>query len=222
MDSTSLRILDHHPIGVDAHLLRLERPSWSWEAGQLISLTGREKWDQRDYTICSGTGDDSLDVLYRLIPHGILTPYLVSLKPGDTVDVQGPYGRFTLNDLSRPLLACATGTGIAPFRAFCRSHPDLNLTLFHGVRTPADLYFREEFSGIDYHPCCSREPLDGVCSRITEALHTFTLPENLHVYLCGANEMIYEAEEILKNRGVPEDQIFHEPYYYRAYDAEET
>jgi ferredoxin--NADP+ reductase/benzoate/toluate 1,2-dioxygenase reductase subunit len=208
-------------MGTDAHLLRLERPDWMWEAGQLVSLTGREKWDQRDYTICSGTEDETLDVLYRLIPHGLLTPYLVGLTKGDRVEVQGPYGRFTIRDPSRPLLFCATGTGVAPCRAFIRSHDDLDITLLHGVRTPRDLYFREEFASIRYVPFCSREPFEGTRARLTEGLKTMELSPDLDVYLCGANEMIYEAEEILTARGIPADHLFHEPYYYRAYDEEE-
>jgi ferredoxin--NADP+ reductase/benzoate/toluate 1,2-dioxygenase reductase subunit len=221
VESTALHILEHLPVGTDAYLLRLERPDWEWEAGQLVSLTGKEKYDQRDYTICSGTQDSSLDVLYRLIPHGLLTPFLVQLQAGDSVEVQGPYGRFTVQDPARPLLFCATGTGVAPFRAFHRSHPGLSCSLYHGVRVPDDLYFREEFGGVEYYPFCSREPLDGVCSRLTDALRHAPLPEGVQVYLCGANEMIYEAEEILQERGVPSEDLFHEPYYYRAYDAEE-
>lgn len=219
MDST-LTVLDHTPMGLDAHLLRFERPEWTWKAGQLISLTGRKKWDQRDYTICSGSNDPTLDVLYRLIPHGLLTPYLITLEKGDTVQVQGPYGRFTVQDQNRPLLFCATGTGVAPCRAYLRSFPGLDITLFHGVRTPEDLYFRNEFESISYRPFCSREPLKGKKGRLTEALKTYDLPEKPHVYLCGANEMIYEAEEILKDRGIPEEHLFHEPYYYRAYDED--
>jgi len=220
MHSLPLRILEHRSVGRDARLLRLERPPWSWEAGQLVSLSGREPYDQRDYTICSGTGDDTLDVLYRLIPHGLLTPYLVTLREGNTVGVQGPYGRFTVRDPGRPLLFCATGTGIAPCRAYLRSHADLNLTLLHGVRTPEDLYFRDELAGTAYHPFCSREPLDGVIGRLTDALRSLSLPDRVQVYLCGANEMIYEAEEILRERGIPEEDLFHEPYYYRAYDED--
>ena len=218
---TTLRVLEHTPVGVDAHLLRLERPEWTWEAGQLVSLTGRDKWDQRDYTICSAPEDTTLDVLYRLIPHGLLTPYLVTLKEGATVNVQGPYGQFTVRDPSHPLLFCATGTGVAPCRAFLRSNPDLDITLLHGVRTPEDLYFREEFTACTYLSFCSRTPLDGVQGRLTEALNDIDLPEHVHVYLCGANEMIYEAENILTARGIPADSLFHEPYYYRAYDEEE-
>lgn len=213
-----LPILEHQPLGRDAFLLKLRRPDWSWRAGQLISLCGKDPKDQRDYTIASGEQDETLDVIYRLIPHGILTPYLRSKQPGESLGVLGPYGRFTLRDPSRPLLFCATGTGIAPCRAFLRSHPALPLTLFHGVRFPEDLYFQAEFQAIDYHPFCSREPLNGVTHRLTDVLRTAPLPLDPDVYLCGANEMIYEAEEILIARGIPPRQIFKEPYYYRAWD----
>lgn len=213
-----LNILEHTPIGRDACHLKLQRPDWTWQAGQLVSLSGKNPNDQRDYTIASGENDDTLDVIYRLIPHGILTPYLVNKKAGDTLDVLGPYGRFTLRDTTRNVLFCATGTGVAPCRAFLRSHPGLSLTLFHGVRCPEDLYFQEEFKDIDYHPFCSREPLNGMTRRLTDTLRTCDLPEDPDVYLCGANEMIYEAEDILTQRGISAKHIFKEPYYYRAWD----
>jgi ferredoxin--NADP+ reductase len=217
-EPTPLKILDHLPLGRDARLLRLERPEWTWKAGQLISLIGKQEHDQRDYTIASGENDETLDVIYRLIPHGILTPYLITKQPGDSLKALGPYGRFTLRDPGRNLLFCATGTGIAPCRAFLRSVPGLSLTLLHGVRYPEDLYFRDEFGSVNYQPFCSREPLDGVTGRLTDTLRICDLPEDPHVYLCGANEMIYEAEEILAGRGIPAKQIFKEPYYYRAWD----
>ena len=206
-------------MGVDGCLLRLERPEWEWEAGQLVGIQGATDLDQRDYTIASGTADDTLDVMYRLIPHGILTPYLDQKRPGDRLLVTGPYGRFTLRDPHAPLLFCATGTGIAPCRAFHRSYPELELTLLHGVRTPEDLYFQDEWQNITYYPFCSQAPFQGVKGRLTEALQDMPLPKGVHVYLCGGNEMIYEAEELLLSRDVPQDTIFHEPYYYRAYDA---
>src|SRR5690606_2763923 len=140
---------------------------------------------------------ETLDVLYRPIPHGVVTPHLQQLKAGDRIPVQGPYGRFTLRDPLEPVVFCATGTGIAPCRAFLRTHPDLNLTPLHGVRTPADLYFTEEMEKTHYHPFCSPETLDGKTGRLTEFLKGIPLPPQAAYYLCGANEMIYEAEEIL-------------------------
>lgn len=111
------------------------------------------------------------------------------------------------------MLFCATGTGIAPCRAYWRSHPELNLTVLHGVRSPEDLYFRGEFSGAAYHPFCSREALDGRTGRLTDALRTLDIPESAHVYLCGGNDMIREAEGILTGRGISFRSIFQEPYY---------
>ncbi len=219
MSQTELTILERIPMGVDACLLRLERPDWEWQPGQLIGIQGKSDLDQRDYTIASGTRDETLDVLYRLIPHGILTPYLDGKQPRDRLEVVGPYGRFTLRDPTAPLLFCATGTGIAPCRAYYRSFRSLKMTLMHGVRTPEDLYFQDQWEGIRYMPFCSRTPFRGAKGRLTDALHDLPLESGLHVYLCGGNEMIYEAEDILLSRGVSQDHIYHEPYYYRAYDA---
>lgn len=213
-----LKILSHTPLGRDAFHLRLARPDWSWKAGQLVGLLGKGPHDQRDYTIASGENDDSLDVIYRLIPHGIITPFLRTLSAGDCIGVLGPYGRFTLRDTAAPIVFCATGTGIAPCRAFLRTHPQLRLTLLHGVRYPEDLYFREEFQAQTYLPCCSREALAGRPARLTEQLRTLPLPPGAHYYLCGANEMIYEAEDLLLDRGVPQHLILKEPYYYRAWE----
>lgn len=222
MPDAALKILEHRDLGRDARLLRLERPPWKWKAGQLISLAGESSLDQRDYTIASGEKDETLDVLYRVIPHGVVTPHICKQQVGDRIPVQGPYGRFTVKDLHRPVVFCATGTGIAPCRAFLRSHPGLELTLLHGVRYPEDLYFREEMDSISYYPFCSREPYLGKTGRVTDFLREMVLPPEAAYYLCGANEMIYEAEDILKGRGINPVDFFHEPYYYRAYDELST
>jgi ferredoxin--NADP+ reductase/benzoate/toluate 1,2-dioxygenase reductase subunit len=174
--------------------------------------------DQRDYSIASGENDPSLDVLYREIPHGIVTPHLRKQQVGDVLPVQGPYGRFTIRNPKQPLVFCATGTGIAPCRAYLRSYPEVDLTLLHGVRFPEDLYFHEEMEESTYLPFSSREPLDGNTGRLTDHLREMDLPPLAAYYLCGANEMIYEAEEILKSREISSENIYHEPYYYRAYD----
>lgn len=218
MNEVTLKILNHQPLGLDARLLQFERPSWRWRAGQLVSLGGADPRDQRDYSIASGETDETLDVLYRLIPHGVVTPHLQKLLPGEKVPVQGPCGRFVLEDPQRPVVFCATGTGIAPCRAFLRSFPGLDLTLLHGVRYPEDLYFREEMTALRYFPFCSRKALAGKTGRLTDYLREMPLPGQAVYYLCGANEMIYEAEEILTGRGINPEDLHHEPYYYRAYD----
>lgn len=85
-----LKILEHVPMGRDAYCLRLERPDWTWNAGQVIGLLGKGPHDQRDYTIASGIHDETLDVIYRLIPHGILTPFLREKKSRRHAECAGP------------------------------------------------------------------------------------------------------------------------------------
>lgn len=220
-----LRVLANESVAPTAWLLSLERADFDFTAGELISLRGEGEQAARDYTLVSGTDDPTLDVIYRLVPHGVLTPQLVEWQPGDEVEVTGPYGTFVVRDVSRPLLFLATGTGIAPARTFLRSHPGLDLTVVHGVREPVDLFFRDEFETMPgrYVPCVSGDtanaPAGHFPGRLTrwleQELATFAEHD---IYLCGANEMIYEVTDFLREKSVPDDQVFTEPYYYRADD----
>ncbi len=201
--------------------LVLARDGLPFQPGQLINLHGRNHLEDRSYTVCAGDRDEALVVLFRLIPSGILTPQLASLRAGDPVTVSGPYGEFILRDVQRPLFFFATGTGIAPCRSYLRSYANLDLTLVHGVRKSEDLFYRGEFTHIAYFPCLTGEPgTSGVFhGRVTDFARNRTFPEGSHFYLCGANEMIYEMQEILAEQGVPKDHVFTEAYYYRLEDA---
>lgn len=213
-----VKVLHNREVSPTAWELRLERADMSFKAGELVSLHGEGKFDSRDYSIASGVGDDWIDVLYRLVPHGVLTPQLLRLRAGDTASIHGPYGVFTVRDPARPLVFMATGTGIAPCRAFARSHPGLRLHILHGVAEPCDLFYRDELEPLAerYLPCCSRVAHDGFQGRIPARLEELDLPAGAHFYLCGANEMIYEVTDLLEERGVDRADIFHEPYYYRV------
>ncbi len=208
------RVLSHRPLSRTAFELVLSRDGVPFAAGQLLTIHGRELTEDRNYTIASGERDDFLTVLYRLIPGGILTPQLRALRAGDAVDVSAPCGEFVLRDRARPIVFVATGTGIAPCRAYARTHPDLDLTILHGVRTAEDLFYREEFAGRPYHPCLSAESGAGFHGRVTDFSRTFDFPAGAHFYLCGANEMFYEMRDLLKERGIDPAALFTEAYYY--------
>lgn len=208
------RILGNRPISPTAYEMTISREGTPFGAGQLITLHGRELYEDRNYTIASGEHDDFLQVLYRVIPSGVLTPQLVKMPVGADIAVSAPCGEFVLRDRNRPIVFIATGTGIAPCRAYSRTHPDLNLTVLHGVRTMEDLFYRDEFARRPYHPCLSADDRLGLKGRVTDFSKNFTFPEGAHFYLCGANEMFYEMRDILRDKGVPQSDIFTEAYYY--------
>lgn len=216
----STRVLAHRPLSPTAYELRLRRDGLRFQAGQLLCIHGDDLLDERTYTIASGENDDELRVLYRLIPEGRLTPKLAALQPGDELDISGPYGEFTVRDPARPLVFIATGTGIAPCRAFLRSHAGIRLTVLHGARTAADLFYRDELAAATaYHPCLSAESApDCFAGRVTSCASGLAFPENAHFYLCGANEMFYEIRDILAARGIALANVFTEAYYYRIED----
>lgn len=209
------RVLDHRHLSPTGCELTLSRDGLAFRAGQLLTIHGRDVLEDRNYTIASGERDDCLQVLYRVIPAGKLTPQLAQLRPGDTVEVSGPYGEFVLRDATRPIVFIATGTGIAPCRAYVRTHAGLDLTVLHGVRRAEDLFYREDFAGRPYHPCTSAEAGPGYHGRVTDLSRTLAFPAGSHFYLCGANEMFYDMRDLLRARGVDSGCIFTEAYYYR-------
>lgn len=196
--------------------LLLQRNGLSFEPGRLLTIHGRDVTEDRSYTIASCEQDEHLHILYRYVPTGVLTPQLVKLQAGDAVSCSGPYGQFVLRDPGRPIYFIATGTGIAPCRAYIRAYANLPVTIYHGVRTEEELFFRDEFERFAYHPCLTQEQsARAFQGRVTDCLREHALPLDAHYYLCGAYEMIYDVQALLSERGVPPDHIFAEGYYYR-------
>ena len=214
------RVVDHRQLSPTGFELQISRDGASFQAGQLLTVHGPDVLADRTYTIASGENEDTLNVLYRLMPGGVLTPRLAALKPGDPITVSAPYGEFVLRDPARPIVFIATGTGIAPCVAYRRTHPRLDLTILHGVRTAADLFHRAELEATArYHACVSGEIAPGCfAGRVTARSASLRFPADAHFYLCGANEMFYEMRDLLQERGIPLAHVFTEAYYYRLDD----
>jgi ferredoxin--NADP+ reductase len=143
---------------------------------------------------------------------GIASNYLCDLEPGDEVAVTGPSGKLLLlpDDPSAHLILVATGTGIAPFRAFLhRIYHDQpawtgSITLFFGVRTEAECLYRDEIDSFLSRPnfrriyAFSREQttVEGhrmyVQHRMAEGLdelRTLLARDDAYLYICGLRGM---------------------------------
>ena len=130
------------------------------------------------------------------------------------MSVGGPYGHFKLLDEVReqPLLFIATGTGISPFHSFAESYEGLNYRLIHGTAR-ADEHYESEFYGDTYFHCVSREDAGDYKGRVTEYLKTLEIDSNTNAFLCGNCDMIYEAFDMLQDKGLPTAQIHTEVYF---------
>ena len=142
--ATSLhKVLQIRFLTESTFVLRLERGSLRFKAGQHIIVGLKGELNQREYSVYSGEKDDFLEILVREVLDGSVSLQLKHSKPGDFLQVNGPFGSFGLEPFdmfSKKLVFISTGTGISPFHSFVRSYPGINYTLIHGVHFSNEAY----------------------------------------------------------------------------------
>jgi ferredoxin--NADP+ reductase len=197
-------------------VLRFERGNIQFKAGQHIIVGLEGELNQREYSVYSGEKDDFLEILVREVLNGSVSSQLKYCKPGQLLQVNGPFGSFGIEpfDLfSRKLVFIASGTGIAPFHSFVRSYSGINYTLIHGVRYNNEAYERDNYDPNRYILCTSKENNGSYKGRVTKFLTGFPVDHKMIFYMCGNNNMIYEVYHILRDKGISDERIFTEVYF---------
>ncbi len=170
-----------------------------------------------------------IELYIGLVEKGVVSTFIHEyLKEGDELIMRGPFGDFYYRESDRDILMIATGTGLAPIMSILRfMHKEKiqrKTTLFFGTRLEGDLYCVEELKNLEkellefsFIPTLSREAdstsWEGERGRVT-ALIEQRIPDgaDLDIYICGNPEMVDSCLEILKVKGVPEDQIFFDKF----------
>jgi len=132
------------------------------------------------------------------------------------VEVHGPFGKFGLDEKKREThehVFIASGTGIAPFHSIIKSYPGLNYKLIHGVRYANEAYEIEEYDRKKFVVCASRDEKGDFKGRLTEYLKKAGFGKNTCFYLCGNSDMIFDAMEILKEKGFDRESVTVEVYF---------
>jgi len=141
---------------------------------------------------------------------------LKTIRHGDPLEVRGPFGFFmgkVSNADSDGFLFISSGTGIAPFHSFVRSFPDAENQIIHGVRNMEEAYDATDYRKDGLIVCTSRDERGNYQGRLTDYLLQAELNPHGQVFLCGNSNMIYDAMDILRARGIPQRQIFTEVYF---------
>lgn len=75
----------------------------------------------------------------------------VNLRPGDEVEIDGPYGRFVLDE-HRPAVLVAGGIGITPLKGMMEYATDRNLSidvvLVYSIRTPTEIAYKDDLEAL--------------------------------------------------------------------------
>ena len=140
IELTEVTITQNLEISPGVHLISWKR-MYKFQAGQVVKITLDPAIPSRIYSICSGSDEPEISVLFNIKEDGVLTPRLSAVIPGMKIWATKPYGSF--KDDKSPAWWIATGTGIAPFYSMFRSGISENKTLIHGVRQLSQFYFED-------------------------------------------------------------------------------
>ncbi len=199
---------------------------------------------QRAYSMANYPGEHGIIMLNVRIatppprapegtPPGIMSSYIFSLKPGDTVTISGPYGEFFAKDTNAEMCFIGGGAGMAPMRShifdqFYRLHTKRTVTFWYGARSLREAFYVEEFNKIQADNPNFRwtlalsEPLPednwtGPTGFIHKVLHDMYLrdhpaPEDIEYYLCGPPMMLTACTNMLHSLGVEDENILYDDF----------
>jgi CDP-4-dehydro-6-deoxyglucose reductase len=181
--------------------------------------------ERRSFSIANlpaETGDaNRLEFHIRRIPGGAFTDHkLAELRPGELLEIDGPYGACTWQAPAEPvahLVLLATGTGFAGISAILKtaltSGAFQTVTLYWGCATAADCYasdwldeMEDAYAGFRWAAVPSTQRVQ---NEALAAAHDWA---RTTVYACGNPAMVREARELLKAAGLPKDNFFSEAF----------
>lgn len=207
-------ITNNEEISPGVHVVSFRR-TFDFLPGQVVKIAMDKQMPPRIYSICSGSQESEIRILFNVKDDGLLTPKLSSVIPGDRILVSEPYGSFLGSN--EPAWWIATGTGIAPFYSMFRSGLGENKRLIHGVSYLNQFYFEDDLEwamGNEYLRCCSREASCNVLpGRVTTYLEGFEKLPDVKYFICGKALMVVEVRDLLIEKGVPYENILAEIYF---------
>jgi Na+-transporting NADH:ubiquinone oxidoreductase subunit F len=216
-----------------------------WDRMNLWTLAvSSQQETARAYSIASHPGEQGIvTLIIRIatpppgagpsVPPGVVSSYLFKLRPGDPVEIIGPYGYFRVHETDREMIFVGGGAGMAPMRSMildqllCR-RTTRKLSFWYGARNLRELFYREEFDRLQREAAnfswnvalsepSPEDAWSGDSGFIHEVLYQRYLkdhpaPEECEYYLCGPPMMIKAVRHMLDSLGVEPESISYDDF----------
>ena len=196
---------------------------------------------RNNYSIASHSGEGTIRFNVRLAtpppgqecPTGTGSSHMWSLKPGDTVDVIGPFGDFHIKPTRKEMVYIGGGAGMAPLRAHLTHLLEVEksarrISFWYGARSRQELFYTDLFENLaathqnfSFHTALS-SPLDedkwtghtGFIHEVVlaKALENHPQIAGVEFYLCGPPMMIKACTKMLADLGVPLAHIAYDEF----------
>ncbi len=137
--------------------------SFSFAPGQFVSAVAHDqngKQQTRAYSIASAARENRFDLCVNRVENGFFSNHLADLPDlpvGGSIQLHGPHGHFVLQEPITDSIFVATGTGIAPMRAYAQwlfpengedRSQGKDIWLVYGTRYETDIYYHQEFEAL--------------------------------------------------------------------------
>jgi ferredoxin-NADP reductase len=212
------------PETASARRLTLDVPTWAGnDAGSHLDvrLTAPDGYQaQRSYSVASSGPSTKVVLAVDELPDGEVSPFLVrDVQVGDQLEVHGPLGAYFVwrppaadDTAPAPVQLIAGGSGVVPLYAMISAHAAAadasEFRLLYSVRTPGDVFFRDELAAItDVDYVYTREIPDGWPSpagRLTKAglqATTIAAERAPRIYVCGPTAFVEAVADWLLELG---------------------
>lgn len=162
------------------------------------------------------------------LPPGQMSSYVFNLKPGDKIDVYGPFGEFFAKDTDAEMVFIGGGAGMAPMRSHIfdqlkRLNSTRKMSFWYGARSMREAFYQDEYDQLskdndnfEWHLALS-DPLpednwEGYTGFIHNVLYENYLkdheaPEDCEFYMCGPPMMNAAVVKMLEDLGVEKENI---------------
>lgn len=220
------KILEAKKETPDVLRLRFDTSGQNFEfaPGQYLMLSIAPKLT-KPLSICSSPTKKGFIEISKKITESDFSKKILSAKKGDTASIQGPFGRFALDESEKNIVMLSGGIGITPLRSMIQYAADKKLpnkiTLFCSNKTPEEIPFFQEFEELQKQnknlkvihsitrPKESRQKWSGHTGRINKELVLENVPNTNQCvfYSCGPPSMVDAMKQLLKEMNVPSEKI---------------
>lgn len=207
--------------------------SFAYTQGQYLTVKTQINGEEvrRSYSLCSSPLDKEWRIAIKKVEGGVFSTYAnESLKPGDTLDVMPPMGKFYTAiqpDQARQYVCFAAGSGITPILSIIKTvlaaESMSQVILVYGNRSKASIIFKEQLEALKNKymerfsliHVLSREKMDAPiqsgritadkCAALSSSL--IKLDKADAFFICGPEEMTLAVRDYLKAQSVDHKKI---------------
>jgi len=217
--TAKIKFIEAKHVADDYYEVRLKAPQGlTWRAGEhAIFMMPDKKIEGKTYRAFSiaSTSDEGVILLGFRTGKSISSfkKTLISLNPDEEVKMRGPFGWFTIQDDTSPMVMIALGVGVTPIRALLKQLGDTKKEI--EVIYASNYYlFKDEINALTDHQSNVNvhyvQTIEETQKAYTHAAKTYG--NKAYYYISGNKVSIDAISSVLKKLGIKKSRLIFDPF----------